>query len=549
MKTKYLLLSLVAALFVSCNLEEKPTSFVNHLSFYKNETQCRAALNSCYIPLNSIFTANFMMAVEGCTDIWYCTSSTVDAILDVTPAKPQMGKNVWTQAYKGVMYCNECVDCISAADIDETAKMSMVAEAVVMRAFYYYILTCFFGDVPFYTERVDCIETQERLRRLPRMSAYDTRQTLYDQIDMHQQYLEQVRANEVKENRAGAAFGYMLMAKFAMWNEDFESALIPLHKLEEIYGELTEERYPWEKNMWRYKNVDESIFELQHEWSNTGVKYNGNVACIMMPRHEGDGIFNGVYFSEYGTSIPGWNSLRGNNYYGIFRPANNGKKEETASTQEGGLFNPLPLTYDDELWKDQNRYYTKIDLDALNTFEIRGKKVDRRVVYKLGLGNLETGDTFTLVRQYGVVWPGPQFWCPDIVNTADGNNYHLFRYADAVLMLSECYCQLENDVESMRYLNMIKARAGIDLYTSFSGFEDLTVEIRNERAKELGGEFQRKFDLVRWGIWYEQTYNYTNYTRLKEKMRPCHRYYPIPDTQCALSGGVLTNDEYKAAGL
>ena len=70
-----------------------------------------------------------------------------------------------------------------------------------------------------------------------------------------------------------------------------------------------------------------------------------------------------------------------------------------------------------------------------------------------------------------------------------------------------------------------------------------------ERARELGGEFQRKFDLVRWGIWYDQTYAYTNNATLKGKMRPCHRYYPIPDAQCALSGYVLTNDEYLADGL
>lgn len=101
----------------------------------------------------------------------------------------------------------------------------------------------------------------------------------------------------------------------------------------------------------------------------------------------------------------------------------------------------------------------------------------------------------------------------------------------------------------MRYLNMVRQRAGVDPVTNFTGFEDLTLAVRCERAQELGGEFQRKFDLVRWGIWYDQTYAYTNNATLKGKMRPCHRYYPIPDAQCALSGYVLTNDEYLADGL
>ena len=68
--------------------------------------------------------------------------------------------------------------------------------------------------------------------------------------------------------------------------------------------------------------------------------------------------------------------------------------------------------------------------------------------------------------------------------------------------------------------------------------------IQSERARELGGEFHRKFDLVRWGIWYDITLAKNESSKLKANIRPCHRFYPIPETECALSGGVLTNDEY-----
>ena len=179
--------------FSSCNLEEEKNSFVDHTTFYENVLQCRAAVNSCYNSMKPIFTANYMMAVEGCTDLWYCTSSTVDAVLDVSPAKPQMGKNVWQYGYQGVMRCNECIDCILNSKVDEEKKMALVAEAVVLRGFYYYILTCFFGDVPFYTQRVDCIETLEKIRRLPRMDANETRQKLYDDINNYIEYLPQQR--------------------------------------------------------------------------------------------------------------------------------------------------------------------------------------------------------------------------------------------------------------------------------------------------------------------------------------------------------------------
>ena len=570
MKTiKYLLLSLAALVCTACNLNEEPDSFVDHTTFYENVLQCRSAVNGCYNSMKPIFTANYMMAVEGCTDLWYCTSSTVDAILDVSPAKPQMGKNVWQYGYQGVMRCNEVIDCLLATDrVEDDKKMPLVAEAVVLRAFYYYILTSFFGDVPFYTERVGDIATLEKVRRLPRMDANETRRALYDDIKEHQQYLPQQRTCEDKEARAGAAMGYMLMAKFAMWNQEWDDAFFPLQQLEKLYGDL--QQYPLEEIMWRHKNVPEGIFELQLNYAPDGVQYYGNVACIMMPPHQGKGVFNGVALDGYGDTMTAWNSLRANNYLGIFRPAYAAtpekveKKEQSGYQSDNCLYYPLPLTYDDNtadanndgrpdnimFTSNQYRYYVKLDVEAATSgVNAAGKAIDKRIQYKLGLGNYKTGGTFQYVKDWGVPWPGPQFWCPDIINTYDGNNYRLFRYADAILMLAECHCEKGNDAEAVKYLNMVKERAGIPLFDNFSSLDDLTVEIRNERGRELAGEFMRKYDLVRWGIWYEQTMTYSNHGNLKNKMKPCHRYYPIPDTQCGLSGGALTNDEYVAEGF
>jgi hypothetical protein len=208
------------------------------------------------------------------------------------------------------------------------------------------------------------------------------------------------------------------------------------------------------------------------------------------------------------------------------------------------LFRPVPLTYSKEYFKSQGCYYTEIDSVAVRTGQKEGVNIDRRAFIKLGWGNLETFEVFDFVHKWGVPWPGPQFWCPDITNTYDSNNYRVFRYADAILMLAECYCNLEDDINALYYLNKIRQRAGVGDYPSFTGFEDLMVELRAERARELGGELQRKYDLVRWGIWYDQTYACTKNGTMKANMRPCHRYYPIPDVEVSLSKGALSNPEY-----
>ncbi len=547
----YIFAALAVTLFGSCSLKEDPSYFVNRQTFYENESQCISALNSCYIPLTSIYTANFMLVTEACTDLWYSSSTTVDACLDVTPAKPQFGATVWTQGYKSVMYCNECIECISRTDLADEVKMPLVAEARVMRAFYYYVLTCMFGDVPFYTYMVDTYERQDEIRRLPRTSAAEIRQMLYDDLETNAlpwftaDNGLKCRTSEAEDNRSGYAMALMLMAKFAMWNEDWAGALVPLSHLEELYGEFSETNYPLEQTMWRYKNTPESIFEIQHAWSLTGAQYHGNVAPIMMPPHEGEGIFNGVALSGYGTTMPQWSSLRANNRYCIFRPKQGNVKEENTSYAD--VLFKLPLTYD-EYDNSLGRYRVKIDMEALASGMVGEEKLDLRIQYVLGLGN-DAGDTFELTAMYGVPWPGKKFWCPDIQQSYDSNNYRVFRYADVILMIAECHCNMENAESALNYINMVRARAGVDPVTNFTGYEDLTLAVRNERARELGGEFQRKFDLVRWGVWYDLTKSNTNNNTLRDKIRPCHRYYPIPDTQCALSGGVLTNEEYIADGL
>jgi hypothetical protein len=117
-----------------------------------------------------------------------------------------------------------------------------------------------------------------------------------------------------------------------------------------------------------------------------------------------------------------------------------------------------------------------------------------------------------------------------------------------MLMMAECYNELGRNEESVEYLNKTRVRAGLDPYV-FRTAARLQDEIRNERARELFGEFQRKFDLVRWDIWYRSVVEYNDYGTLLNNVLPCHRYYPIPDTQVVYSKYNLDNNEYAQYGM
>ena len=85
---KRIIIAAVVFSAVACSLKEEPTSFVNKHNFYKTKDQCYAALNVCYAQFNNIYKANFMIAVEGCTDLWHSKSSSGDASLSSVGAFP-----------------------------------------------------------------------------------------------------------------------------------------------------------------------------------------------------------------------------------------------------------------------------------------------------------------------------------------------------------------------------------------------------------------------------------------------------------------------------
>jgi hypothetical protein len=115
-------------------------------------------------------------------------------------------------------------------------------------------------------------------------------------------------------------------------------------------------------------------------------------------------------------------------------------------------------------------------------------------------------------------------------------------------MLAECHARsISADLDTATdYMNMTRVRAGLDPLPSgtYNDSDVFMKELRAERARELAGELHRKYDLVRWDLWYSAVTTYSDFSKLKNNIRECHEYYPIPDTECSLSNYVLTNFAY-----
>ena len=121
-------------------------------------------------------------------------------------------------------------------------------------------------------------------------------------------------------------------------------------------------------------------------------------------------------------------------------------------------------------------------------------------------------------------------------------NIRLKRYAEEVLMASEAACELGDLSSARNYLEMVRARArgnniGILPEVTTNNQNELREAIRHERRVELGMEFDRFYDLVRWGI-AKEVLHAVGKTGYQDR----HALLPIPQDEIDKSNGVLVQN-------
>ena len=533
---------------MSCSLKEKITSYTEGDKYYRSVEQIKTGLNACYSPLKLIYTnMGFWEMCECATDLMYLNiDNQIDAVCDIAPARPGAASLVWQRGYQGVSRTNSMIfytdRAVSEGYINENEAAPLYAEAAVLRSFYWYILTSTFGDVPFYTERVT-EENRTKIVKLPRMSATEIRSFCIEELRKELSAMPARRTYDSgTDYRVGRALGLMLGGRLCLWNKDWDGALEFFGQLETIYGDLSQ--YPLSDVPFSVKYSRESIWEVPNIYEANGLQIVGTLASwttplraqnIVSDEFAQEDIISDIY---YGIGIPelGSHALT----YTSVRPTpflcqnllpylsddlRSGEYSNGAKTARGGSGNLA--------WR-----WLGYDPDDA------GRTGEKQVMF---FGSKNADGTWSRMNQSSTPWLGNKFWCPDMRSTRDANNYKIFRYAGAVLGLAEANLMKGDVASSLHYLNMVRSRAGLsDLsLADVGGNADLLMEeIRRECAKELLGEYNRKFDLVRWGIWYERTRQYNTGSLISQNVRPCNRYWPIPADQVAASGGVLTNKEY-----
>ncbi|WP_210520034.1 RagB/SusD family nutrient uptake outer membrane protein [Hymenobacter terricola] len=133
-------------------------------------------------------------------------------------------------------------------------------------------------------------------------------------------------------------------------------------------------------------------------------------------------------------------------------------------------------------------------------------------------------------------------------NFTSGINFRVIRYADVLLLQAEALNEQGQTAAAVPLVNQVRQRVGLAPIVAGSYTQStLRLSMRNERGRELAGEGQRWFDILRWGLLDNQTglndlitrdVDFNNFVLGKSKL------LPIPQSDIDIDPNVKQNPGY-----
>lgn len=158
------------------------------------------------------------------------------------------------------------------------------------------------------------------------------------------------------------------------------------------------------------------------------------------------------------------------------------------------------------------RFYATISFDGDDYSPVicdgEPLRVNLRDSEKQGYNPVAYARDYTVTGFFTKKYIAPEIRISKVTGSDNRKNYAkpLFRLAELYLNVAECYAELGDIPNAIKYLNPIRKRAGIPELTEADITDDMTIIdwVRSERFVELWGEGHRYYDVRRWMIAPEQ---------------------------------------------
>jgi hypothetical protein len=456
--------------------------------FYQTAAQAQLAITAAYQPLN--FTSGSQNrlwvfgdvasddAVAGGLAGDEADISLIDQF-NINPTNGNLGYE-WGTLYEGISRCNIVLQKVPAIPMDKTVQAQILGQAEFLRSWYYFTLINIFGDVPVVLVPLNADQLQ--IAQSPAKGIYES-VIEPDLKDAMTKLPASYSGTNVGRATSGAAMA--LLAKAYLFQGKWDSAMTMAGNL--IGTNLYHLMPVYKQNFSAdFKNNSESVFEVQ----------------MLSGQSPGTG-----------NSLNQW-----------FAPA----------VEAGYFFDAPTQGFVDEFEKTAGGVY------------------DPRLDYTVGRDSMPwfNGETFSkdwspttgyLTRKH----QQPFSEIPINIKGDASIDYVAIRYADVLLWYAEALNELGRSTDALVPLNQVRKRAresylnddslpgfgtipiGLLPDVSYTAISDLRGAIQHERRVELGFEFHRYFDVIRWGEAYATQamsnspgFIYTN-----------NKHFPIPQNE------------------
>ena len=391
---------------------------------------------------------------------------------------------IWTISYSGInRACHVLENVEGVPGMSEETKKLYIAEATVLKAFYYNILWKFWGNVPYYDVNLVAPYIAPQLKA---DEVYENIVTRLEEVfDMN---VLPMKAASGNEGRITKAMAYMLYAETVMYQKDQARYDKALGYMDEIISSG------------QYSLVADyaSIWEESGEWGTESI-WEINYMSEGAARSWGNPLYSGGSVYPMLSGVPGApeaSGYKGGWGFGPVAQSAWDMYEEGDIRREGGILNfyyEFPdLTLGEERWQ-----YTGLFL----------KKYVARM-------NGNHGQIADADMNYG-------------------NNQRYYRYAETLLNAAELGVLTGKD--RSQHLAEVRARANC----SATGTSQL--DILEERHKEFVGEGKRYWDLIRTDQ-AATVLKAANHEWRQVDWTPNKKYWPLPQSECDKDPNLVQNN-------
>jgi len=474
-------------------LDTQPLSTISDATFWNTAKDATLALNGVYDSGAGYTGYNFWAGTSMVNlDLMAGNGSEKESIPDhftdgtLNSAYSFVG-SYYSQAYVQIGRCNNFLSHIGAVAMDDAQKNVMIAEVKTIRAYNYFNLALYFGDVPLVLQLLT-VDQANSVSRNPKTEVWAFCETeLKSAAAVLPVSVSSDRLGHMTSASALAILGRLQLAqkKWADAAESYKKIIdFGYYAIDPRYREL-------------FLNAGESSREIIMSMQYIRDTYNHSLLQYLTPETWG-----------------GWHQ---------YSPFN--ELAESYECVDGNTITASPLF-------DKNNPYNNRDPRLDFTIMISDRSTFRGKVYSAKPGtNLPDR-----LNQYPGVWSGYAIYKfleddPAVASTNNnGNNFPLIRYAEVLLGYLEAKLEGGTGIDQALLdatINKVRGRDAVHMPpVTTTDVNALRTIVRRERRTEFAFEGIRYFDCLRWGIIGSE--NNQQFTGMKLTNDPSnYKDYPV----------------------